>query len=216
MFSFHATKLYHSVEGGMLVFPDSGMTRTFDFLKNFGFAGECEVVMPGTNAKMNELQAMMGSLVLRRVDDLIERGRQIEVVYREQLAGVPGLRFCPPLPDDVRPNYSYMPVEVDEREFGVSRDVLVEELRKYNVFARRYFYPLVCDFACYRSVVIKDSLTVARQVASRILTLPTYYDLDLEDVGRICQMIRAIHGRCRRNMSKGMGRGDVAKPKSIV
>ena len=164
MFSFHATKLYHSIEGGMLTFQDSGFKRILDYLKNFGFKNETEVVMPGTNAKMNEFQALMGILVLKHIDDLIEKGRAIESIYREILTDIPGIRIPPLLPPNVRYNYSYMPIEVDEKEFGMSRDQLYEELKKFNVHARRYFYPLVSDFACYQSIIPKDPLTVEKGV----------------------------------------------------
>jgi dTDP-4-amino-4,6-dideoxygalactose transaminase len=103
----------------------------------------------------------------------------------------------PELPKDVRYNYAYIPVEVDEKEFGMSRDQLYKELKEYNIYSRRYFYPLVCDFACYKSVAVKDPLTVARKVAERILTLPIYYDLDLDDVQRICDIIIAIGSKER-------------------
>ena len=142
MFSFHATKLYHSIEGGLLTFQDSGLKTTFDYLKNFGFKSEVEVVMPGTNAKMNEMQALMGLQVLGHLDDIIAKRRRISDLYRERLKDIPGIRMPPPLPSDVRWNYGYVPIEVDEKEFGLSRDGLCEKLREYNVFARRYFYPL--------------------------------------------------------------------------
>ena len=189
MFSFHATKLYHSIEGGMLTFRDSGLKQVFDYLKNFGFKNEVEVVMPGTNAKMNEMQALMGILVLKHLDELIEKGRVIETVYRERLADVPGIRIPPSLPSNVRYNYGYMPVEVDEAGFGMSRDQLYEQLKKLNIHARRYFYPLVSDFACYQNVQTRDPLTVARGVAKRILTLPTYHAISEEIVERICLYI---------------------------
>ncbi|MCK4828195.1 DegT/DnrJ/EryC1/StrS family aminotransferase, partial [bacterium] len=189
MFSFHATKLYHSLEGGMLTFQDSGLKSTLDYLKNFGFKNEVEVVMPGTNAKMNEMQALMGSMVLGYLDELIKKRQQITEIYRERLNDIPGIKLPPDLPVDIRYNYAYMPIEVDEQQFGMSRDALYEELKKYNIYSRRYFYPLVCDFACYRSVAVKDPLVVARRVSSRILTLPIYYDLQLEDVHRICNII---------------------------
>ncbi|MBN2136448.1 MAG: DegT/DnrJ/EryC1/StrS family aminotransferase [Sedimentisphaerales bacterium] len=192
MFSFHATKLYHSLEGGMLAFQDSGLKSVFDYLKNFGFASEVEVVMPGTNAKMNETQALMGSMVLGYVDKLIERRQRVTEIYRERLDGVPGIKLPPALPAEVRYNYAYMPIEVDEKQFGMSRNRLHEELKTYNIYTRRYFYPLVCDYSCYRSVSVKDPLTVARKVASRILTLPIYYDLPLDDVRRICDIIIAL------------------------
>ena len=192
MFSFHATKIYHSLEGGMLTFQDSGLKGVCDYLKNFGFKSEVEVVMPGTNAKMNEMQALMGSMVLGYLDELIKKRQQITEIYLERLNDVPGIKFPPKLPADVRYNYAYLPIHVIEKEFGMSRDELYEELKKYNIYTRRYFYPLICDFSCYRSVSVKDPLTVARKVASRILTLPIYYDLSLDEVQRICDILRAI------------------------
>ena len=202
MFSFHATKSYHSIEGGMLTFQDSGLKKTFDYLKNFGFESEVEVVMPGTNAKMNEMQALMGSMMLEHVEKITEKSQQIASLYREKLSGVPGIRLTPELPKDVQYNYVYMPIEVDEQGFGMSRDALYEELKKYNIYSRRYFYPLICDYACYKSIVVKDPLTVARLVASRILTLPIYYDLALADVQQICDIIIAIGNRKAINQKR--------------
>jgi len=148
--------------------------------------------MPGTNAKMNEFQALMGSLVLGNIDDIIEKGRQIENLYREGLADLPGIRFPSVLPVTIKHNYSYVPIEVDEDEFGLTRDGLYDELKRYNVFSRRYFYPLVSDFACYRNVHISDPLVTAKRVADSILCLPTYYNLQLDEVGRILEIIGAI------------------------
>lgn len=199
MFSFHATKLFHSVEGGMLTFADPGLKTTIDYLKNFGFKGELEVVMPGTNAKMNELQALMGKMVLEHMPKLIATRKKIYQCYQKLLRDVPGVRLPPAMPDGVTYNYAYMPVEIYEPEFGMSRNVLVEELKKYNIFARRYFYPLLCDFACYQSVSLTDPLTVARAVAERILTLPIYYDLPLQDVEKICYIIKEL---CRKSRDK--------------
>ncbi|KKK74230.1 hypothetical protein LCGC14_2885850, partial [marine sediment metagenome] len=193
MFSFHATKSYHSLEGGLLTFKDSGLKSTFDYLKNFGFKSQVEVVMPGTNAKMTEIQALMGIHVLKYFDEIIEKSQQIDTLYRERFSTVPGIHLPPPLPEDIRYNYAYMPIEVDEKEFGMNRDELYEKLNQYNVFARRYFYPLICDFACYKSISIVASLKVAQKVSERILTLPTYYDLSLDDVNRICDIIMHIH-----------------------
>jgi len=204
MFSFHATKLYHSLEGGMLTFQDSGLKSIFDYLKNFGFASELEVVMPGTNAKMNEMQALMGSMMLGYLDELIEKRRQITTVYREKLKDVPGIYLRPEPPNDVRYNYAYVPVEVDGNEFGMSRDQLYEKLKEYNIYTRRYFYPLVPNFACYKSVAINDPLTVARKVGERILTLPIYYDLALDDVQRICDIIIAIGSKKADRQSSGL------------
>ena len=189
MFSFHATKLFHSIEGGMLTFRDSGLKQTFDYLKNFGFKNEVEVVMPGTNAKMNEMQALMGILVFKHLENLIESSRKIDATYRGCLKDVPGIKFPPLLPADVKYNFAYQPIEIDKEEFGMSRDALYESLKEYNVFSRRYFYPLLCDFSCYRSIALKDPLLTARQVSERILCLPVYPDLAVEDVVRICEVI---------------------------
>jgi dTDP-4-amino-4,6-dideoxygalactose transaminase len=197
MFSFHATKLFHSIEGGMLTFRDSSLKETFDYLKNFGFKNEVEVVMPGTNAKMNEMQALMGILVLRHLDGLIESSRKINSIYRECLKDVPGIKFPPPLPVDVKYNFIYQPIEVDEEQFGMSRDALYEVLKKYNIYSRRYYYPLLCDFPCYRSIAFKDPLLTARRVSERILCLPIYADLALEDVVRICEFITFLQSQSK-------------------
>ncbi len=197
MFSFHATKLFHSAEGGMLTFADRTLRRRFDYLQNFGFENEVEVVMPGTNAKMNELQALMGRLVLKRVDEIVQKRCRIAEAYRRELMVIPGVRAAAPPETGIEYNHAYFPVEVYERDFGVSRDHLYDELKQWNVFTRRYFYPLVTDFACYRGIVRQDELPVARRVASRIITLPIFSDLSLDDVERICGIIRHIHERSR-------------------
>jgi dTDP-4-amino-4,6-dideoxygalactose transaminase len=189
MFSFHATKLYHSIEGGLLTFNDPGLKQIFDYLKNFGFKSETEVVMPGTNAKMNEFQALMGEMVLKRLPEIIATRRQIYQRYQEILRDVPGIKLPPSFPEGVAYNYAYIPIEVDKEQFGISRDGLCDVLKKYNVFARRYFYPLLNDFACYQSVSITDPLNVARAVANRIMTLPIYCALTNEDIDKICQII---------------------------
>ena len=193
MFSFHATKLYHCLEGGLLTFKDSGLKSTFNYLKNFGFKSQVEVVMPGTNAKMNEMQALMGIHVLKYLDEIVEKSRQIDALYRERLNTVPGIHIPPPFPEDIRYNYAYMPIEVDENEFGMSRDALYEKLKEYNIFTRRYFYPLICDFACYQNIPVADPLKTARGVAERILILPIYYDLEFEQVERVCEVVRFQH-----------------------
>jgi dTDP-4-amino-4,6-dideoxygalactose transaminase len=182
----------------MLMFPDRSRMKTFDYLKNFGFENETEVVMPGTNAKMSEIQALMGLQVLDNIGGILERRRGIDALYRQQLAGVPGIHL-PALPAaSVGYNYAYFPVEVEEAEFGMSRDALYEALKRYNVYSRRYFYPLVTDFACYRSVSVADPLQTARKVAGRILTLPIFESLPLADVERICECIGQLSARASR------------------
>ena len=193
MFSFHSTKLFHSIEGGMLIFREAGLKGLFDYLKNFGFKNEVEVVMPGTNAKMNEMQALMGIQVLKYLEEIIQKRARITAVYRNRLKEIPGLRLTPPLSSDIQYNYAYMPIEVDEHEFGMSRDALYEKLKEWNVHTRRYFYPLICDYACYRSIAVNGSLPVARQAADRILTLPIYDSLELSAVEAICEIIMSLH-----------------------
>jgi dTDP-4-amino-4,6-dideoxygalactose transaminase len=189
MFSFHATKLFHSIEGGMLMFADPGQKKVFDYLKNFGFDGETEVVMPGTNAKMNEFQALMGLQILGHMEGIIARRQQIDALYRARLKEIPGIHV-PALPAaNVKFNHAYFPVEIDADQFGMDRDQLYTALQRFNVFTRRYFYPLVTDYACYRSLSLKDPLTKARKIAQRVLTLPIYDSLALEDVKRICDVI---------------------------
>jgi dTDP-4-amino-4,6-dideoxygalactose transaminase len=201
MFSFHATKFFHSIEGGMLTFRDPGLLRLFDHLKNFGFENETEVVLPGTNAKMNEFQALMGLLLLDRVHEMVGKRRAIDARYRQRLARVPGIHPASPPDETVRYNYGYVPVEVEASDFGLTRDQLYSRLREYNVFARRYFYPIVPDFACYRNVFSGANLPVARRVASRILTLPIYSDLPIDHVDRICDMIEHFQSRAVRSVA---------------
>lgn len=192
MFSFHATKLYHSIEGGMLSFKDSGLATTFNYLKNFGFKSETEVVMPGTNAKMNEMQALMGSMMLGHMDTLVKKRKRIYEIYQERLSVVPGITFSPDPEPCVEYNYAYVPVLIDEQEFGMSRDALYEKLKEYNVFARRYFYPLLNDFACYQSVVVSKPMDEARRVSEQVMTLPTYCDLGEDEVNKICDIIEEV------------------------
>jgi dTDP-4-amino-4,6-dideoxygalactose transaminase len=193
MFSFHSTKLFHAIEGGMLIFREAGLKGLFDYLKNFGFKNEVEVVMPGTNAKMNEMQALMGIQVLKYLEEIIQKRARITDLYRNTLKEVPGIRLVPPLPSDIKYNYAYLPIEVDENEFGMNRDALYGKLKEWNVHARRYFYPLICDYSCYRSIPVNGSLPVARRVADRILTLPIYDSLELSDVEAICEIIQHLH-----------------------
>lgn len=200
MFSFHATKLFHTVEGGMLTFQEDRLLRIFEYLRNFGFESETEVVMPGTNAKMNELQALMGMLLLDRLDAMISTRRCIAQRYRDRLRGVPGLYVPAPPREHVKYNYAYMPIEIDEEQFGMARDELYDRLRSYNVYTRRYFYPLVPDFSCYRGMANPADLPVASRVASRILTLPIYDELALSDVDRICDIICYIQAEARTTL----------------
>lgn len=195
MFSFHATKVFHSIEGGMVTFREAELQRRLDYLKNFGFENEIEVVMPGTNAKMSELQALMGILLLTRMEEMIEKRRNLTLHYRRRLAGIPGLCVPAPPAAHVRSNYAYFPIEVEQDAFGISRDDLYGKLREYNVLSRRYFYPIIPDFPCYRHIFRDADLNVARRVAARILVLPLYSELQIDDVDRICDMIEYFHAQ---------------------
>ena len=177
----------------MLIFKEAGLKGKFDYLKNFGFKNELEVVMPGTNAKMNEMQALMGIQVLKYIKEIIQKRSVITNLYRQHLQEVPGIRLVPSLSPDISYNYAYMPIEVDDENFGMSRDTLYEKLKQWNVHTRRYFYPLVCDYACYRNVSVNEPLTVARRAADRILTLPIYDSLELSQVETICEIIHHLH-----------------------
>jgi dTDP-4-amino-4,6-dideoxygalactose transaminase len=189
MFSFHATKLYHSFEGGMLSFKDSTLKKKLSYLKNFGFESEIEVVMPGTNAKMNEVQALMGSKVLKHIDDIVIKRQKISDFYRKLLFGIEGISFID-IQKGVKSNYAYMPILVEEKKYGITRDELYDRLRKYNVYTRKYFYPLIPDLQCYKGLNVAADLPVARRIASQVLTLPIYHDLELTDVDIICNLIK--------------------------
>lgn len=197
MFSFHATKVFHSIEGGMLTFRDPALQSRLDYLRNFGFENETEVMMPGTNAKMGEFQALMGTLLLDQIDEMIENRRKLTECYRARLGSIPGIRLPAPPRENVRSNHAYMNIEVEHEAFGMTRDDLYSRLRTYNVIARRYFYPIIPDFSCYRSMFRGVQLPVARSVAARILTLPLYSDLRIDDVERICDMVEYFHHEAR-------------------
>ena len=153
--------------------------------------------MPGTNAKMNEIQALMGLQVLQHLPGIISRRQQIDALYRSRLLAIPGIHVPTLPPANVCFNHAYFPVEVDEVAFGMTRDELYTGLQRYNVFTRRYFYPLITDFACYRNVAVKDPLITARAAARRIVTLPIYDSLAVEKAERICDLIAYLCPRLR-------------------
>ena len=194
MFSFHATKLFHTFEGGMLSFNNKNLKKKFGYLKNFGFKNELEVVMPGTNAKMNEIQALMGLQLLDHMGKIIRKRKNLYELYKIRLNDVHGITHPPELPRDVAYNYSYMPVRINTREFGISRDDLYNELKNFNVFSRKYFYPLIPDFSCYKSLQVTDELKTAKKVAGEILILPLYPDLKSDYVNRICDILKKTKG----------------------
>lgn len=190
MFSFHATKLFHTAEGGALATADAQLKASFDHLRNFGICNQEEVDVPGINGKLNELQAALGLTVLEHVAEEVERRRTLAGRYRAHLQDIEGLTLMA-TPPGVETSHQYFVVRIDAKAFGVSRDAVQAALRAENVFTRKYFFPLCSDYPCYRDLPSADParLPVARRVAQEVLCLPIYGDLALEDVDRICEML---------------------------
>ena len=187
-FSFHATKVFNTIEGGAVCYRDPDMGRRLYELKNFGIHGPEEVDAVGANAKMNEFCAAMGLCNLRHVDEEIAKRRAVVERYREHLEGVDGLRLNVQQPE-VRSNYAYFPVLFDENLFGASRNEVMDALAQNGIGARKYFYPLTNTFECFHGKYDVDATPVALHVAKRVLTLPLYADLSMEDVDRICKIV---------------------------
>jgi dTDP-4-amino-4,6-dideoxygalactose transaminase len=188
--SFHATKVYNTLEGGAMVVHDEATKKRVDFLKNFGFAGETEVVAPGINSKMDEVRAAYGLLNLKQVDEAIEKRHQLAVKYRNALRNVPGIRFFDDMPG-VRHNYSYFPIFINAEEYGQTRDELYFKMKKDGVLGRRYFYPLISTFSTYRSLPSAgaENLPVATKVANEVICLPMHHELSDDDINRILSLI---------------------------
>lgn len=188
--SFHATKVYNTLEGGAMVMHDEATKKRVDFLKNFGFAGETEVVAPGINSKMDEVRAAYGLLNLKQVDEAIEKRQQVAVKYRNALRSVPGIRFFDDMPG-VRHNYSYFPIFINAEEYGMTRDELYFKMKADGVLGRRYFYPLISTFSTYRSLPSAgaENLPVATKVANEVICLPMHHLLSDEDIERVLNHI---------------------------
>ena len=189
--SFHATKVYNTLEGGALVMHDEQTKKRIDFLKNFGFAGETEVVAPGINSKMDEVRAAYGLLNLKQVDEAIERRHQVAIKYRDALRSVKGVRFFDDMPG-VRHNYSYFPIFINAEDYGMTRDELYFKMKEHGVLGRRYFYPLISTFSTYRGLpsAASDNLPVATKIANEVICLPMHHVLSDEDVERIINIIK--------------------------
>lgn len=191
--SFHATKVYNTIEGGALIVHDAKTKQRIDYLKNFGFAGETEVVAPGINSKMDEVRAAYGLLNLRLVDAAIEARQQIAIHYRKALHGVEGITFFDDMPG-VRHNYSYFPIFINADRFGMTRDELYFKMRENNVLGRRYFYPLISEFTTYRglSSAAKENLPVAHRMSDSVICLPMHHALSTDDRERILEQIKSV------------------------
>jgi len=193
MFSFHPTKLFHTGEGGCLTFREKSLKQRIDLLKNFGIKDQETVMMPGINGKMNEIQAALGLLTLGIVDEERGKRRKLLEVYFQELKGLEGVSFYKK-PGNVKNSYQYFVIRINKDRFGKTRDFVYEEFKKYNVFARKYFYPLCSEYACYKHLPSsnKENLPVAHQIVSEVLCLPFYGGLSASDVRKICAILRSF------------------------
>ena len=188
--SFHATKVYNTVEGGAMVMHDEKMKKRIDYLKNFGFANETTVVGPGINSKMDEIRSAYGLLNLKQVNAAIEVRHQVAVKYREALRNVEGITFFDDMPG-VKHNYSYFPIFVDAKKYGMTRDELYFKMKEQNVLGRRYFYPLISEFSTYKGLesARPENLPEAHKMADSVICLPMHHTLTSHDIDRIINII---------------------------
>ena len=184
--SFHATKVYNTLEGGALIVKDEATKKRIDYLKNFGFAGETEVVAPGINSKVDEVRSAYGLLNLKQVDNAIAARQKVAIRYREALRDVPGIRFFDDMAG-VRHNYSYFPIFINAEKYGISRDELYFKMREHGVLGRRYFYPLISTFSTYRGLpsAAPENLPIATKVANEVICLPMHHGLNEEEIQRV-------------------------------
>lgn len=193
MFSFHATKLFNTIEGGAIAFNEKNLKEKLDQLKNFGLMGKEEVVLSGLNGKLNEIQAGVGLEVLKIIDEERAKRQLIKSKYEETLVDIPGVRIVTNLENE-ESSYQYFVIEINEEKFGKSRDFVHEELKKYNVFTRKYFNPLCSDFEWYQNLesARPENLPNAHKTVTQVLSMPYYGDLELEHVEKISLIIRNI------------------------
>lgn len=189
--SFHATKVYNTIEGGALVMHDEKMKKRIDYLKNFGFADEVTVVGPGINSKMDEIRAAYGLLNLHQVDAAIEARQKVAIKYRKELRDVAGITFFDDMPG-VKHNYSYFPIFVDASKYGMTRDELYSKMKEQNVLGRRYFYPLISTFSTYRGLdsANPSNLPNTHKMANSVICLPMYHNLRESEIERVINIIR--------------------------
>lgn len=193
MFSFHATKVFNTIEGGAVCFKDETLGKELYKLKNFGIKNQTEVDGVGSNAKMNEFQAAMGLCNLKHVDEEIEKRKHVVERYRHHLENVSGIQLNP-IQENVQSNYAYFPIIVDEKVFGVTRNEISDRLAENGVFSRKYFYPLTNTFDCFHGKFDVNQTPVALHISKRVLTLPLYADLSLDTVDEICKIILDMKG----------------------
>ncbi len=188
--SFHATKVYTTIEGGAIVMHDEATKKRIDYLKNFGFASETEVVAPGINGKLDEVRAVYGLLNLKQVDKAINARHQVAIQYRQAFQNVKGIRFFNDM-IGVKHNYSYFPIFINAEEYGMTRDELYFKLRDHNILGRRYFYPLISTFSTYSGLPSAgpDNLPNATRIANEVICLPMHHELSSDDINRIIELI---------------------------
>lgn len=190
--SFHATKVFNTMEGGAIICHDEATKKRIDYLKNFGFAGETTIMAPGINSKMNEMQAALGLVQLTHYDVNIAKRKAIANIYRTELENIEGITLLIE-PEETESNFAYFPIFVNETKYGMSRDELYEELKRHNIFGRRYFYPLISEFSMYKGLDSSraDNLPVATKMAEEVICLPIYPNLSLETTKIICSIIKS-------------------------
>ncbi len=193
MFSFHATKVYHTIEGGALTFNTPYLKERADLLRNFGILDTGTVMEPGTNGKLNEVQAAVGILLLKKVEAEIEGRKKVTELYRKYLEDIPGITVSGDA-EGVTHNYPYFVIRIDKDKYGLSCDEVFLKLKEYNVISRRYFYPLCSNFQCYRDIpsAAPSRLPIANKVADSVLSLPLHGRLPAEHVKKICDIIKGI------------------------
>ena len=189
--SFHATKVFNTIEGGALICQDEKTKQRIDYLKNFGFAGEITVVAPGINGKMDEVRSAYGLVNLKHVNAAIKNRHKVALFYRNSLKDIPGITYMEDI-SGVKHNYSYFPIFIDANQYGMSRDELYFKLKEHNISGRRYFYPLISTFSTYRGLesAKPDSLPNATRIANSVICLPMHHDLNEEELHKIIQLIK--------------------------
>lgn len=188
MFSFHATKVFHTIEGGALIYRDALLKKHFDAWKMYGMYDKEDAEIVGLNAKLTEFAAAMGLCNLRHIDEEIEKRKRCVETYREYLSDVPGIKICEEQ-ENVISNYAYFPVYFNKKEFGENREEVLEKLSKEDIYPRRYFYPLTSEFTLYQGKFFIQETPVAKDASRNILTLPLYADLSVDNVKRVCEII---------------------------
>lgn len=188
MFSFHATKVFNTIEGGGLTYSDISLNQKLDMFKNFGISSPETIDIVGTNAKMNEFSAAMGLCNLKHINEEIEKRKKVFERYVNNLKDIEGIKLLQ-FNKNIKPNYAYFPVVFDKEKFGLNRDEVMQVLAENDIFTRKYFYPLINDFSCYNKEYSSLDTPIAKIISDNVLTLPMYADLKQDDVDKICKLI---------------------------